>query len=270
MSARTIASGISAGALAIAGCTSDSCFVRGTRVLTPAGLVPIESLGVGDEVTSYSLVEKRAVTRAVLAIHHAEVRETRRIEIAGGAVISGVTPTHPLYSLEAEEYLPAARLVSGSDVALFVRESSPPSLARVTSVVATEHTAPDIEVWNLSVDGPDQNYFADGVLVHNKTVEVQFCRTDHVKIELVPVDEAAGKYAARVTVTDPKRDGAKGFSVEVGSTKRCEAAEATSTNTWTCALPALEKGKHAVRVSGAADTESEYCALERTFDIEVK
>lgn len=271
MTVRTIAGGISAGALAIAGCASDSCFVRGTRVLTPTGLVPIETLGVGDEIVSYSFAEKRAVSRAVLAIHRAVVRETRRVEIAGGTVIGGVTPSHPIYSPESEEFLPAARLVSGSDVALFVRAGSPPSLARVTAVVATEHAAPDIEVWNLSVAGPDQNYFADGVLVHNKTNLAPNCATDHVQIELVPVDEAAGKYAVRVTLSDPKgADAAKNFSVDEGNASLCSAPEATSANAWTCTLPALNKGKHTVHVFGSANTVREYCTLERQLTVEVK
>lgn len=265
---RVVAGG-AAGALALAGCSMDSCFVRGTRVLTPNGFEPIESLGVGDEIVSYSLSEKRTVRRAVLAVHRAIVRETRRVEVAGGVVIAGVTPTHPMYSLEAEAFLPAGRLVAGSDVALF-RDGAPAVLARVTAVVATEHPTPDIEVWNLSVDGPDQTYFADGVLVHNKTYLAPYCATDHVKIEVVPVDEPAGKYAVRVTLSDPKQAGAENFSVYEGNAKICEKPQATNANTWTCALPALAKGKHDVNVSGAADTVREYCTLERTLTVEVK
>ncbi|MSP58745.1 MAG: hypothetical protein EXR72_00100 [Myxococcales bacterium] len=37
--------------------------------------------------------------------------------------------------------------------------------------IATSETRDAIDVFNLSVDGPEENYFAEGLLVHNKSYE---------------------------------------------------------------------------------------------------
>jgi hypothetical protein len=147
-----------------------SCFVAGTLVSTPDGPRPIESLRVGDLVWSYALAEGRPIARPLIAIHHALVREARRVELDDGRVIQGVTPEHPVFSPKTGLYLPVSRLSEGDTVATY-RDGDEHALATVARVVATEVPTPTIQVFNLSVGGDDQNYFADGVLVHNKSPE---------------------------------------------------------------------------------------------------
>ncbi len=157
-------------AASLLGAACLSCFVAGTLVSTPDGPRPIESLRVGDLVWSYALAEGRPVARPLIAIHTALVREARRVALDDGQVIRGVTPEHPVFSPTTRLYFPVSRLREGDSVATY-REGAEHALATVASVVATEVPTPTIQVFNLSVGGEDQNYFADGVLVHNKSPE---------------------------------------------------------------------------------------------------
>ena len=43
--------------------------------------------------------------------------------------------------------------------------------ARLTDIAITEHVAPSVEVYDLTVQGPEHNFLAEGVLVHNKSDE---------------------------------------------------------------------------------------------------
>ena len=52
----------------------------------------------------------------------------------------------------------------------------------IESITATEVTAPDIDVFNLTIDGPEANYFAEGILVHNKSMGQPMCPADMVTI----------------------------------------------------------------------------------------
>lgn len=192
--------------LLVAACSRDSCFITGTLVSTPGGPRLIESLRVGDTVWSYGFAERCLVARPLIAVHRALVREARRVELHDGGAIRGITPSHPVYSLTNACYLPASRLAQGDTVATY-RAESEHGIARVSRILATEVSAPTMEVFNLSVAGVDQNYFADGVLVHNKSYPLRACTAEEVQVALVAIDASAGRYAVRVTVDKATGDG---------------------------------------------------------------
>ena len=105
------------------------------------------------------------VVRRIQAIHHNLAQVLCRIEV-GESLISGVTPDHPFFRADTREFvalrdLPAdarlLRLVDGE-----TRE------ARLSTLKITEHPKPCVPVFNLAVEGPEHNYFAENVLVHNK------------------------------------------------------------------------------------------------------
>jgi hypothetical protein len=243
---------------------TDSCFIGETLVATPTGPRPIESLRSGDLVWSFSFEEGRPVARAVLALHRALVREVRRVVIAGELAIRGVSPTHPVYFVEHGEFRPASRLVSGDLVTLF-RDGGEPSTAHVIAVEATEVHVPSIEVFNLSVEGPEHNYFADGVLVHNKSFLAKQCEPAQVQGELV---ESEGKREVRVTV--PEGSEVRYLDVFENNTTLCNTATQVDATHWRCELTRdLQPGAHSISAGGTISTPSGGCQWSDRFEVVV-
>lgn len=151
---------------ALAGCGTDSCFVAATLIATPRGLRGIESLAPGDTVWSYDPVHG-LVERTVEAVHRTRVRVICRVE-AGGASLRGVTPSHPMYDAAAGRYTELRQLREESRLLVF-RDASAQACA-IDCIQIEEVAEPSFEVFNLTVEGPEHNYVADGVLVHNKSI----------------------------------------------------------------------------------------------------
>lgn len=147
---------------------TNSCFVRGTRVWTPRGLRPIEELVPGDEVLSFDVLTRRVVTRKVGKALRASATEVFRVE-AGEHAIAGVTAEHPFFDAATGAYLRVDELTVRAR--LLVTNGQGETAVRPLTAVSrvTPRGAGEIEVFNLSVEGDEQNYFAEGVLVHNKS-----------------------------------------------------------------------------------------------------
>ncbi len=132
------------------------CVAEGTAIATPAGDVPVEHLAVGDEVLAYDVERRRPVTARVSAITDA----LRRDLVAVGPL--RVTGEHPIWAdgrwVNAEDLAPGATLLSAS--------LAPLELARIERLPSKP-----TRVFDLSVTWP-HDYFAAGVLVHNKSAHV--------------------------------------------------------------------------------------------------
>jgi cysteine-rich repeat protein len=139
--------------------------VAGTLVATPGGLRAIETLEVGERVYSYDHDTKKRCVRTVEAIHRDVVRTVCKVR-AGACVIRGVTPGHPFFDVAREAYFALNSLVKDSTLLPFESELG----VGIDEVTIEESFAPQFEVFNLTVAGPEHNYFADGVLVHNKDI----------------------------------------------------------------------------------------------------
>ena len=148
------------------GCT-ELCFVAGTRVLTQTGPRPIESIQIGDRVWSWDVSKNEAVLRPVTHLIRGESLKTHRIQ-AGEQVIQGVTSEHPFWNPTRREWTRAADLVSGDDVLCWPGSHDAKSVA-ITLCRDSVRNEP-VAVYTLTVDGPEHNYFAEGMLVHNKTI----------------------------------------------------------------------------------------------------
>ncbi len=101
--------------------------------------------------------------------------------------------------------------------------------AVVSRVGVQEHATADIEVFNITVEAPTSNYFAAGVLVHNK-MYFRPCGENEVTIgTATPVDEneTGTRYRIEVSATEPlevkpngivRPAGAFGEALAVGAT----------------------------------------------------
>ena len=130
------------------------CLVDGTRIETPGGSRPIESLQVGDEVLS-RLSNGETATGRITACYEHRVEKFLRIEFESGSVLQ-VTSEHPIGTPGGWRLAGALKI--GDQV---LTRTGWEIIAAVQSV--TESSM----VYNLSV-APHENYFADGILVHNK------------------------------------------------------------------------------------------------------
>lgn len=148
------------------GCFVTSCFVRGTRVSTPRGDRPIEDLRTGDEVHAWN--GREIVVRKITGLHHSLAREVREI-VVDGARRSGVTLEHPYWVIDRG--WTRVRDLAPNDRVLLKDGRE----ARIESIHAIEHAVPDIEVFNITVEEPESNYFADDILVHNKSIALDEC-----------------------------------------------------------------------------------------------
>ena len=150
-----------------ASCGGSSCFVRGTRIVTPRGFRRIEDLVVGDPVYSLDLETGQPVARTVARLLRARATEILHIA-AGELVLAGVTPEHPFYDAERKAWTPAAELGEKARLVAWLGAGDVREME-----ITTRRTSPPagrIDVFNLTIDGPEHNYFAEGLLVHNKEV----------------------------------------------------------------------------------------------------
>jgi hypothetical protein len=174
--------------MVLPGCGNPFCFTAKTLVDTPRGPMPIENLSVGDSVWSFSLESRRRVARPVKATLRRRASEVRRIR-AGGRVVAGVTVEHPFYDLGRAEYRPVRDLVVGDLLAAF--DETGLRACPIESVAAREVAEPRIEVFNLTIDGPEANYFAEGFLVHNKSPAEPLCPDGTVIISVHAAPDAS-------------------------------------------------------------------------------
>ncbi|MDP6943310.1 MAG: Hint domain-containing protein [Myxococcota bacterium] len=152
-------------AFGLTGCFPMGCFVARTRVDTPDGPRPIDALKKGDVVWAWSEAEGARVERRVEAVHRTLGQVVCRVEV-GEHVIPGVTPEHPFFHVDAGEFVALRDLPT--DALLLTVVDGEPRQARISGLEITEHLEPCVMVFNLTVEGPEHTYFAEGVLVHNK------------------------------------------------------------------------------------------------------
>lgn len=142
------------------------CFGAGTLVKTPQGPKAIETLKVGDTVTSYDFESKKLIDSQVTRNFASEATEFMYIKFEGG-VFPRVTPEHPFFSMSRNKWVNAQDLKQNEE--LLLNEHSDLKTSRV--LFLDRYKDLPTTVYNLEVDST-HNYFANDILVHNK-----ICRT---------------------------------------------------------------------------------------------
>ena len=143
-------------------CTGTSCFVRGTLVATPRGLVPIEEIVAGDLVLSR---DESTGETAYKRVEKTFLRRTQRLEALDLAATDGAvehittTEEHPFF-IEGRGWVMAAELVPGDRITGAHGEA-------LTVVLAAPRTE-EADVWNFRVEGFHSYFVGErGAWVHN-------------------------------------------------------------------------------------------------------
>ncbi|MBX7194775.1 MAG: Hint domain-containing protein [Sandaracinaceae bacterium] len=143
-----------------------ACFVRGTRIATPKGRRPIEDLAVGDTVFAYDTERAVIVERPVVDVLRTRSRELLSLR-AGELVIAGVTSEHPFWDTRSSRWVRAEDLALGHHLLGWLGAGETRALP--ISELRREKVYGEVEVFNITVGGGEEhNYFAEGLLVHNK------------------------------------------------------------------------------------------------------
>jgi hypothetical protein len=130
------------------------CILEGSQVATPRGDVPIESLRVGDQVITR--VDGTETIGKVTWTKAAPSREHLEIALENASTLR-VTDQHPIATPDG--FIKAGKLTSGDTVLTRSGQS-------VIKSVSQRRAAATI--YDLSIE-PGNVFFAEGVLVHNKS-----------------------------------------------------------------------------------------------------
>lgn len=180
-----------------AGCSS--CLVEGTMIDTPEGPRPIETLRVNDAVWTRSASGALEVGHVVSTSRHVASRHLF-FRLADGNGLR-VTAIHPIASESG--WRQAGELAEGNALRTLV------GWVRIASVTEVRSPA---AVYDLTVS-PQENFFASGVLVHNKSVVPPPKRSDMAdvwvgsdittfyRIELRP--DGTGRCSMSCVVSEP-------------------------------------------------------------------
>ena len=129
------------------------CFTPDTPVLTPAGERPIGELRLGDLVTSYDPERQQFVTSPVTYI---EKNRGDEVLVLNGRVRT--TDVHLFFTKRG--WVAAGLLVDGDEI--FTQEGA---WERVSSLRHEQYDGP---LYNIHVGADAHDFFADGLLVHNR------------------------------------------------------------------------------------------------------
>jgi hypothetical protein len=145
----------------------DECFVAGTEITMGNGLPKlIEDVRIGDVVTSRDIRSGETVHKRVTDVLSSSSNIIYTIKTAS-TVIDGVTGGHPFYVNQTEDWLRVEELMVG--VELTVHQRGRTRQEPILDIDVVELHRP-VDVYNFTAEGPQHNYFANDVLVHNKSL----------------------------------------------------------------------------------------------------
>ncbi len=137
------------------GCQMLGCVREGTMIATPSGERAVESLRQGDEVWSIDARGDRVLGQ-ITAVSKGRGFQFLRLSAAGRSL--DVTPTHLIFAHST--WVRASDLGEAHELRSLSGAMPIESISRLHE----SDTVYDLSVW------PCENYFANGMLVHNKTI----------------------------------------------------------------------------------------------------
>lgn len=133
------------------------CFGAGTSILTSEGYKPIESLSLADHLVGLNLPENHLEVEDIGAI---QVAQTPDYYLINGT--TQVTGSHPFYVQKGKglELVEVQDLEMGDDL---IGEND-----SQIQIVSIQHIKTPLTIYNLLEITPAHNFYANGILVHNK------------------------------------------------------------------------------------------------------
>ncbi len=133
------------------------CFVGDTNILTPSGEIPVSQLKSGDSIISLNTTTKQ---KEVSQINNVSVYKYNSYYLINGT--TKVTSTHPFYVVRNGEFHIAEvkDLKVGDN--LFTKNN------QTILINSIEIQNIPTVVYNLEDVSPNNDYFANNLLVHNK------------------------------------------------------------------------------------------------------
>ncbi len=178
-----------------------TCVARGTRIRTPKGQKCVEEFELGDEIWCVNPMTGGYVTSIVTSIQTSK-RECGRLRFGQSELV--VTSDHPIYCPDDGIWAPAGDWLCG-DRHRFLH-CGEDKIVTSTSIDQHDVFVGVFDVFDLTVAHELHNFVANGVLVHNKSVQRPECTLPDASIKLL--------------INAPKL--LKGFSVRASSRHTCE------------------------------------------------
>ena len=152
------------------------CFVAGTKVSTPNGLIPIEDLKVGDMVYTYNEENGKIEEKPIQETHINPAREIAMITFENGEKIENTKP-HPYYVI-GKGWTETKDLKLGDKI--LTQSDKEEKIANIETTMREE----EILVYNLTIQD-NHNYFVGitNLLVHNGSTVSGTCGLEDYPIE---------------------------------------------------------------------------------------
>ncbi len=151
--------------LFLSGCTDfTSCVAKGTKISTPDGFLLVEDVKPGDTLLSYD-PKLGKVTHSVVK-NVIKSKSSKFINLNGRLL---VTTDHIIFNSKADNWVKIQELDKNSKILLYeddVKERMVTSLLPLKGIR---------ESFDIMLFGDVNNYFANGILVHNKSPMTPVC-----------------------------------------------------------------------------------------------
>jgi hypothetical protein len=151
-----------------------SCFGGGTWIATRRGRKALRDVQVGDAVLSFDVERGRVCEREVVRLFRHAPQSVGRLSVQSGEGPARITPNHPVFIERTGEFWRADSLDEerlGEATARGALFWTGDRLERrVFAPFRMGDSGEPEEVFNLQI-AETETYFADGLLVHNKSVD---------------------------------------------------------------------------------------------------
>lgn len=137
------------------------CFKAGTMIDTINGKKAIETLKEGDKVYSYDLDKQELILSTInkMLIHKGNPNKSLKVTLTDDTELY-VTENHPIYNLNSKSYKPIGEFT--------INDRLINSKKEIVGIKKIEQVEDFGTTYNFSLNGELKNYFANGILVHNK------------------------------------------------------------------------------------------------------
>jgi hypothetical protein len=153
---------------------SSSCFGGATWISLGRGRKRLRDVQVGDVVQSFDVATGKLAQRPVMQVFRHERRSVGQLQSRAGAGPRSVTDNHPIFVEPLGDFSAAGELDARHTKRTGLYWDDQDLRAIELEAYRAAPLGHVLEVYNLSIEGTE-TYFADGLLVHNKSLPAPPC-----------------------------------------------------------------------------------------------